>query len=158
MAKQWITPLSTSFIMLVICSCRMYTFAIFLLLTHSYVRVRGWTAVPFNSPCLPLGIRSPYLNAWFNQGPASNQLNAQWPNLWTTTDPTVSRIGVDFYISNFFLSMYSIETLVITDTWLGSSHSSWQYHLFHIGKRYHLAKYLKSGKLSFHIDAHDIRL
>ncbi|KAJ7924394.1 hypothetical protein B0H13DRAFT_1192380 [Mycena leptocephala] len=41
----------------------------------------SWTATPFNPPSIPLAVRSPYLNAWLQQGQGV-ALNDAWPTFW----------------------------------------------------------------------------
>ncbi|KAF7428113.1 hypothetical protein PC9H_007332 [Pleurotus ostreatus] len=41
-----------------------------------------WTASPFNSPALPLAVRSPYLNVWLPQGNNPPQANETDNRLW----------------------------------------------------------------------------
>lgn len=50
----------------------------------------NWTASPFNPPALPLGVRSPYLNAWLLQGNNPSPAGVSWPKVWG--NPQIDKI------------------------------------------------------------------
>lgn len=88
-----------------LCSLPLFLeYLAFIFLANTAGASAQWTVTPFNAPSIPVAVRSPYLNTWFQQGGNPFPTSQLWSTMWQSSVQT-GNVGFPDIIRNIWLNL-----------------------------------------------------